>query len=76
MATLKILIHDEVEEESDCYHDHAPVDNFDDYNDSGNDYDEDGEDDGAREDDSALGDDGVFTPLPRALVLPSLPPPS
>ena len=23
-----------------------------------------------------LGDDGVFTPLPLALVLPSLPPPS
>ena len=37
-----------MEEDSDCYHYHAPVDDYDDYNDSGNDYVEDDEDDSAR----------------------------
>ena len=40
--------HDEVEEDSDCYHYHAPVDDYDYHNYSGNAYDEDGEDDGAK----------------------------
>ena len=40
--------HDDVEEDSDCYHYHAPVDDYDYYNYSGNAYDEDGEDDGAK----------------------------
>ena len=64
--------HDEVEEDSDCYHYHAPVDDY------------------IVQvmimmrmarmmvlrRMIQLGDDGVFTPLPLALVLPSLPPPS
>ena len=73
--------HDEVEGDSDCYHYHTLVDNCDNYYYSLNNniqvmiikrmarmmvlrmMME-------------LGDDGVFTPLPLALVLPSLPPPS
>ena len=45
--------HDEVEGDSDCYHYHTLVDNCDDYYYSGNDYQEDGEDDGAKDDDGA-----------------------
>ena len=53
MATLMILVMMRWKKIVIEYHYHAPVDDNDDYNDSGNDYDEDGKDDDAKDDDGA-----------------------